>query len=235
MATSWEQQRRSAGASPVSAAVLGQSSASSREQLQSSSSTTPQVQPHQWEGCRGPPFPCDEDAPGMLDTLHWQKELLRPKLPDSSFQRPGSVRSPKGVSAPRMAHLRLHCLGTPALYDGDAPGMLDTLHWQKELMQEEGSFNKDDFALSSISPCGTLSQGLAQPSSLWQNLGSTSLNCLPLPRPRSSLPYYSKKEPILWGQTPRLLPPAPSMSHPHFWPKGKLSSGRLSDGDSGDN
>ena len=38
--------------------------------------------------------------------------------------------------------------GPPFPYDGDAHGMWQTLHWQKDLMIEKGSFTKDDLALN---------------------------------------------------------------------------------------
>ena len=121
-------QQHSAGASTesssASAAVPGPSLTLTQEQLRSSCSNTPKAQPHltplQGQSVRGEATGqsalSSSGTQGVSTSSSWTSStLIRSlSLPGSSLQLPGEVRSPKGVSAPWVAHLHLcHLAGTP--------------------------------------------------------------------------------------------------------------------------
>ena len=100
--------------------------------------------------------------------------------------------------------------------------MWKTLHWQKDLMLEKGTFSKDDLAFNCQQRfiMRDLVAGQRTAELTEKDSGSTSPNCLPWPHPRrSSVPFYFQKKLLRWRSTQRLQLPAPSTSHPHH-PRG---------------
>ena len=145
--TSSGEQRQSNGAATVSfsasAAVPGPSSLSSREQWQSSSTTMPQVPPHQapvqGQSVRGvatgQSVPSSNGAQGAsASSSQTRATKATDKVAATARQQLRTSRhfkkSQRGKHSPR-APPPPPLSGPPFPYDGDAQGMLETLHWRK--------------------------------------------------------------------------------------------------------
>ena len=166
-ASSRGQQQRAAGASTesssASAAVPGPSSTSTQEQPRASSSTAPKVQPHltpaQGQPVRGEATGQSASSSSGAQGASMSSSSTRAspaidKITASAKQQPTTFRSgKKSQRGKRSARGRLAPPPPPPSeppfpYDGDAHGMWQTLHWQKDLMLEKGTFSKDDLAFN---------------------------------------------------------------------------------------
>ena len=166
-ASSREQQQLAAGASmessSASAAVPGPSSTSTQEQPRSSSSTAPKVQPHltpaQGQSVRGEATGQSASSSSGAQGASTSSSLTRAtsavaKVTASAKQQ--STTSRRGKRSQRGKRSTRGQLPPPPPshsvppfpYDGDSHGMWQTLHWQKDLMIEKGTFSKDDFAFN---------------------------------------------------------------------------------------
>ena len=166
-ASSRGQQQRAAGASTesssASAAVPGPSSTSTQEQPRSSSSTAPKVQPHltpaQGQSVRGEatgqsassssgPQGASTSSSSTRATSAVAKVTASAKQqPTTSRRGKRSQRGKRSTRGPLPPPPLPHSV-PPFPYDGDAHGMWQTLHWQKDLMIEKGTFSKDDFTFN---------------------------------------------------------------------------------------
>ena len=165
-ASSRGQQQRAAGASTessASAAVPGPSSTSTQEQPRASSSTAPKVQPHltpaQGQPVRGEATGQSASSSSGAQGARTSSSSIRAspavdKITASAKQQPTTSRSGKrSQRGKRSARGRRAPPPPPPSeppfpYDGDAHGMWQTLHWQKDLMLEKGTFSKDDLAFN---------------------------------------------------------------------------------------
>ena len=166
-ASSRGQQQRAAGASTesssASATVPGPSSTSTQEQPRASSSTVPKVQPHltpaQGQPVRGEATGQSASSSSGAQGASTSSSLTRAspavdKITASARQQPrtsGSGKRPqrgKHSARGRWAPPPLPPSEPPFPYDGDGHGMWKTLHWQKDLMLEKGTFSKDDLAFN---------------------------------------------------------------------------------------
>ena len=194
-ASSRGQQQRAAGvsteSSSASAAVPGPNSTSTQEQPRASSSTTPKVQPHltpaQSQSVRGEATGQSASSSSGAQGASTSSSSTRAtpavhKVTASAKQQ--STTSRRGKRSQRGKRSTRGRLppppqlpsGPPFPYDGDAHGMWQTLHWQKDLMLEKGTFTKDDLALNCQQRFIMREPGSAQPISSRRDLGNTSPN-----------------------------------------------------------
>ena len=166
-ASSRGQQQRAAGASTesssASAAVPGPSSTSTQEQPRTSSSTAPKVQPHltpargqpgrgeatgqsasSSSGAQGASTPSSSTRASPAVDKITASARRQPRTSGSGKKPQRGKRSARGRWAPPPPPPS----EPPFPYDGDANGMWKTLHWQKDLMLEKGTFSKDDLAVN---------------------------------------------------------------------------------------
>ena len=166
-ASSRGQQQRAAGASTesssASAAVPGPSSTSTQEQPRTSSSTAPKVQPHltpargqpgrgeatgqsasSSSGAQGASTPSSSTRASPAVDKITASARRQPRTSGSGKKPQRGKRSARGRWAPPPPPPS----ELPFPYDGDAHGMWKTLHWQKDLMLEKGTFSKDDLAVN---------------------------------------------------------------------------------------
>ena len=259
-ASSRGQQQCAAGASTesssASAAVPGPSSTSTQEQPQSSSSTAPKVQPHftlaQGQSVRGEATGQSATSSSGAQGASTSSSSTRAtsavdKVTVSARQQPTTSR--RGKRSQRGKRSTRGPLpppppppsGPPFPYDGDAHRMWQTLHWQKDLMIEKGSFTKDDFALNCQQRFIMRDLIAGQPTADLTEAGFMEyVSQLP--------PLASSKEELRTllfpeGATPMETAPATSTEHepstpsercvaspvePQAWPLGEMSPGRLS-------
>ena len=166
-ASSHGQQQHAAGASmessSASVAVPGPSSTSTQEQPRASSSTAPKVQPHltpaQGQPVRGEATGQSASSSSGAQGVSTSSSLTRAsptvdKITASAKQQPmTSSRGKRSQRGKRSARGRRAPPPPPPSephfpYDGDAHGMWQTLHWQKDLLLEKGTFSEDDLALN---------------------------------------------------------------------------------------